>query len=101
MCFKPNGKPRESKVVALTATITSPDGSSSLAKRPSHVNVARRVRCVFVIHALSASRPLKLASKHLRREWDIIVRTTAACPVSRQITTTRGITLGTFASIGT
>jgi hypothetical protein len=82
MCSKPNGKPRESKVVERTATL--PDNSSSLAKRPSHVNVARRARCEFVIHALSArSRLLKLASEHLRREWDIIVRTTASCSATR------------------
>jgi hypothetical protein len=84
MCAKPNGKPRESKAVALTATLLLPDSSSSLGKRPSHVNVARRARCEFVIYALSArSRPLKLASEHLRREWDLIVRTTASCSATR------------------
>ena len=84
MCSKPTGKPRESKAMALTATLTLPDISSSFAKRPSHVNVARRARCEFVIHALSArSKPLKLASEHLRREWNIIVRTTACCSVTR------------------
>jgi hypothetical protein len=82
--------------------LTLPDSSSSFAKRPSHVNVARRARCEFVIQALSArSRPRKLASEHRRREGDIIVRTTAVYSGSRQIPTTRGISLGAFASIGT
>jgi hypothetical protein len=48
------------------------------------------------------SKLWKLASEHLRREWDLIVRATAACSAARQMTTaTRAISLGTFAGVGT
>jgi DNA invertase Pin-like site-specific DNA recombinase len=41
-------------------------------------------------------------SEYLRRERDLIIRTTAACSAARQITTaTRALSLGTFAGVGT